>query len=244
MTDSDGGTDDQTQTGARGRKRVRLAIGVTAMAALLGGGAYLITDQVTTKDAATAEGQAPPAAADSAPGSASPSPGAASGRPYTSTTTSAAAQVTPTGPAAARSLPPEVRKSIDAARERMRKDGVEVKRPVVPKVPQAAAQDIETTTQGSLKEGGIVRVLSARGDLTGQRELAYVAGGVQKYRDVSCSQTFQFSTNPKPAKKDNLLMCWRTSATKSVAAIVVDPKGHPSKDKALAALEHKWGSMA
>jgi hypothetical protein len=39
-------------------------------------------------------------------------------------------------------------------------------------------------------------------------------------------------------------MCWRTTATKSVVAIVVDPKGKPSRDKALAAIEQKWRSMS
>ncbi len=136
-----------------------------------------------------------------------------------------------------------MRKSIEAARERMRKDGVEVQRALTPTVPQTA-EEIDMTTRGSLKSGGIVRVLAAREDLTGQRELAYVAGGVRKYRNVPCSQTFKFSTNPKPARKDNLLMCWRTTATKSVVAIVVDPKGKPSRDKALAAIEQKWRSMS
>jgi hypothetical protein len=124
----------------------------------------------------------------------------------------------------------------------MRKEGVEVKRPVTPQVAQTAS-NIEVITMGSLKEGGIVRIMSAREDLTGQRELAYVAGGVENFRGVPCSQTFQFTTQARPAKKDNLLMCWHTTAEKSVVAIVVDSKGHPSRDKAVAAIERKWRSM-
>jgi hypothetical protein len=217
---------------------------MTAMAALLGGGAYMITDRVTTSGAATTDVGALASAGSATPGM---STSLASGAPASDRPQSGAAsetsQVSETPPSAAQSISPEVRKSIDVARERMRKDGVEVQRPVTPPVPQTA-DNIQTTTKGSLKAGGIVRILAAREDLTGQRELAYVAGGVQKYRNVPCSQTFQFSTTPAPAKKDNLLMCWRTTATKSVVAIVVDPKGKPSREKAVAAIEQKWRSMA
>lgn len=213
------------------------------MAVLLGGGAYLITDHDTTGGDATTDVGALASAGSATPGMSSSPSGAQTSDGPRSRTSSAPSPASGAPSSATQSISPEVRKSIEAARESMRKDGVEVQRPVVPAAPQTA-DNIETTTKGSLKEGGIVRVLAAREDLTGQRELAYVAGGVEKYRNVPCSQTFQFSTSPTPAKKDNLLMCWRTTATKSVVAIVVDPKGKPSRDKALAAIEQKWRSMA
>ncbi|GLW32585.1 hypothetical protein Areg01_55230 [Actinoplanes regularis] len=123
----------------------------------------------------------------------------------------------------------------------MAEDGVAVQHPVAPKV--KPLQDIQTTTEGSFAEGGMIRILSAHGDLTGQRELSGVAGGVEKHGNVSCSQTFKFATSPRPEKKPNLLMCWRATAEKSVAAIVIDPKGHPSHEKAAAAIEKRWNTM-
>lgn len=218
-----------------------MAIGVTALAALLGAGAYIITDHVTQNRAEPAEVGAlavPDASAMPETVAASGSAGASSAAPQPSGSASAGASAS----ASAEVISPEVLKSIEAAREQMRKEGVEIQRPVVPKATTTAA-DIQMTTKGSLKEGGIVRMITARGDLTGQRELAYVAGGVAKHRNVPCTQTFKFSTNPAPAKRANLLMCWRTSAKKSVIAMVVDPKGHPSRDKAVDAIAEKWRSM-
>jgi len=220
------------------RRRTRAAVGAAGLAAVLGGGAYLATSMIAN-DKSTVAPQtraAEPIVVASSPAA---EPEAAAPTAAASASVSAAAA---SASAAAASIAPEVRRKIDAARKKMAEDGVEIQRPVPPKT-TAKANDVKVTTKGSLKEGGIVRMVTAREDLTGQRELAWVAGGVQKFRDVPCSQTFQFSTNPTPEKKANLLMCWRTSAKKSVVAIVVDPKGHPSRDKAVNALEKTWRTM-
>ncbi len=237
VTDDDRNRDDGGDQTAHNpvRKRNRqIAIGAVGLAAVLGTGAYFVTDSLTDKGTTTATEAASPAPVVVASGSAAATSAGASAEP------SAVASVRASAPPSA--LPKEVEEKIKEARRKMAEDGVPIKRPVLPKT-TATAENIEMTTKGSLKEGGIVRVLAAREDLTGQRELAYVAGGVEKYRKTLCSQTFQFSTNPKPAKKDNLVICWRTTAAKSVVAMVVDPKGKPSRDKAVDALEKKWRSM-
>jgi hypothetical protein len=128
---------------------------------------------------------------------------------------------------------------IEKARQDGEKHGIKVTRPLPQ--PATTVAGIQQADSGRL--GGTVRVVSAPGDLTGQRELTWVAGGVSKYKGYDCSQTFKFNTNPVPTRKPNLLMCWRTSAQKSVIAVVVDAKGHPSKDKALAAISQRWNSM-
>jgi hypothetical protein len=114
-----------------------------------------------------------------------------------------------------------------------------------PTLPQNASvlDSVEQTQRGTLKSGGTIRVVSARGDLTGQRELRWVAGGVEPYRNAKCTQRFQLGNNPKPARKANLLLCWRTSAEKSVITILVDPDGKPSKAKAVRELDKKWRAM-
>ncbi|MDI6101619.1 hypothetical protein QLQ12_23645 [Actinoplanes sp. NEAU-A12] len=139
-------------------------------------------------------------------------------------------------------LPEKVVEGIKEARRKMAEDGVK-RMPALPQKAIPPDADFQRTTKGSLKEGGILRLLTARSDLTGQQELAGVAGGVTKYRNVPCSQTFKFSTNPAPRKRPNLLMCWRTTPKKSVVAIVVDPGGNPSREKAVRALEKKWRAM-
>ncbi|WP_203828223.1 hypothetical protein [Actinoplanes palleronii] len=112
--------------------------------------------------------------------------------------------------------------------------------------PQRATSVLDSvrmTQRGSLKSGGIIRVVSARGDLSGQRELRWVAGGVKPYRNADCTQTFQLGNNPKAERKKNLLLCWRTSTEKSVVTVLVDPKGKPSRAKAVRELNKKWKSM-
>jgi hypothetical protein len=230
----DDGVTESQMSRRPSRRRARAVVGAAGLAAVLGGGAYLVTLTIAD-DRSTAiretGGSAPLVAA---------SPPAA--EPTASASATASATPASAASALAASIPPDVRDKIEAARRKMADDGVEVARPVLPQT-TATADDIKLTTKGSLKEGGILRIVTARGDLTGQRELAWVAGGVEKYRNTSCSQTFQFSTNPVPTKKPNLLLCWNTSAEKSVIAIVVDPKGHPSRDKAVDAVEKKWRSM-
>ncbi|MFC7527654.1 hypothetical protein [Actinoplanes sp. GCM10030250] len=222
--------------------RGRIATGTAGLAAILGVGAYLVTDNVVNNEQNTA-GQEVRQIAPVATDPATPAATDASPTPSAQPSSAGSSSPVPTADASGSPLPSEVVEEIREARRKMAEDGVPIKPPVVPKAAAAAAPPVEMTTKGSLKEGGIIRTLTARGDLTGQRELAYVAGGVKEYRGVSCSQTFQFSTNPKPEKKDNLVMCWRTSAKKSVAVMVVDPKGKPSKDKAVDAIEKNWRSM-
>lgn len=217
-------------TGRRlSRRRTRAAVGAAGLAAVLGVGAYLVTSMIDNDEPTVAQqkGAVEPVVVASSPAT----------EPKVSASAAAPAS------AAAASMSPELRKKVDAAREKLAEqgDGVEIQHPAAPRT-TANANDVNVTTQGSLKEGGIVRMITAREDLTGQRELAWVAGGVALHRDVPCSQTFQFSTNPA-AMKPNLLICWRTSTEKSVVAIVVDPKGQPSRDKAVDALEEKWRTM-
>ncbi|GLY06029.1 hypothetical protein [Actinoplanes sp. NBRC 101535] len=210
-----------------------LAVGAAGLAVVLGGGAYLISSQ--SDDDTTAQDVRVLATSAAAVPSASP-PESAGASPTKEPKETRKAEETP------EPVPSEAASAIDEARRKMAEDGVKVDRPVAPKV-SATADDVKMTTKGSLDGGGIVRVYTAHGDLTGQKELAYVAGGIKEHRDVPCSQTFKFATNPKPAKKDNMLMCWRTTATKSVVAIVVDPEGKPSRDKAVDIVEKNWRSM-
>jgi hypothetical protein len=113
----------------------------------------------------------------------------------------------------------------------------------MPQRDTSVLDSVEQTQRGSLKSGGIIRVVSARGDLSGQRELHWVAGGVEPYRNAECTQRFQLGNEPKPARKATLLLCWRTSTEKSVVTVLVDPKGKPSRAKAVRELNKKWLSM-
>ncbi|WP_433366455.1 hypothetical protein ACQPZX_37765 [Actinoplanes sp. CA-142083] len=203
---------------------MKAVAGVAGLAAALGGTVYLSTSGNGGETARTTNTAA------IAPLAQATSPSAAA-----STT-----QARKPAAGTTSSLPPDVAKKIKEAREAGAKYGVKVQHPIIPKAVKPVADVQRSTAAGT---DGSVRVIWARGDLTGQQELAYVAGGVTAYQGAECSQTFKFATNPAPAKKDNLVMCWKTSPTKSVAAMVVDFKGHPSRTKAIEAINAKWQNM-
>lgn len=212
--------------------KVRIAVGGTAVAAALGVGAFLITDHLTRNGSSTTDVAALAPAATSAS-----APSSSTGRPSPAGSSAGA-------PSASASLPPvsdAVRKQIMHAREQGAKHGVKVTRPLREQAVTAPV-DLRRTTVGTFKTG-IVRLVTARSDLTGQQELGWVAGGVSDHGNDHCSQTFRLFNSPAPEKKPTLLLCWRTSPAKSVVAALVDPKGKPSIARALKAVDDKWKSM-
>ena len=222
-------TPPSTGAGHPGRRRAKVVVGVVGLAAVLGGGAYAITDKLTDHRAAPAEVGTLSAQQGQA---GNPNALAPSGSPGT-----------PSPAASASADSPEVVASINAARDDAAKDGVKLTRPP-PMRATAPVVGIARTTSGSLKAGGVVRLVSARSDLTGQQELAWVAGsGITTYGADHCTQTFRFTADPTTVTRPNMLLCWRTNPNKSVVAIIVDPKGHPSRSAALKKLDAKWRSM-
>ncbi|HEX8344216.1 MAG TPA: hypothetical protein VF657_05665 [Actinoplanes sp.] len=231
-----------TSTTARRTSRRKQAVaGGVGLAALLGAGAFLVTQQRADDSRTTLTNVGAPTLALSVDPATSPSESTAASTAATSP--SAAASASPRSatprPAASPSLPPEVAKRIAAARRAAEKDGVPVLRPV----PQATADvaEVKVANTGSLKEDKqTMRLVSGRGDLSGQKELAWVADDGQVVGSSRCSQTFKLANNTKPERKPNLLICWRTSATKSVYTVAVDLDGDPSEQKSVAAIDAEW----
>lgn len=231
---------------SRRSRRTRIAAGVVGLAGLLGGGAYVAIDKLapTTTEVGINKAVAlPPEASTSDDPSASPTTpakGAKTGdRPKAGTPPTTAA------PVASEAFHTAAER-VAAARAAAAKDGVKVIHPRTPTaspaaVAAAAAAHVENI--GSVKQGSTMRVITAKMDLTGLREQGWVAGGVTSYGPVDCSQTFRFGNEQKPAKKENLLVCWRTSAKKSVITVTVDTKGHPSVAKSVAAIDQRWRQM-
>ncbi|MCO8273176.1 hypothetical protein M1L60_21520 [Actinoplanes sp. TRM 88003] len=219
------------------RKR-KLAVGAVGLATVLGTGAFLVADRAGDENI-PAEGRVAltPEAAESRFGGTEPDVKRASPTEETPSSSPKASPAT-----VMPSVPAEVRKKIEDARRKMAEDGVPVQGAVEQQM-TSAGQRLAVTTQETRTKGGTLTVTAARGDLTGQGRLANVSGGVGRHRGVPCSQTFQFSAQAVPAKKDNLLMCWRVTANKSVVAMVVDLDGKPSRDKAVDAIDKKWSEM-
>src|SRR3954454_20534915 len=157
-------------------RRTRVLLGVVGLAAVLGAGAYLITAQVidhrsapTSDTGALAPMVAPASAEPSAPDlSAAPLAGASPSLSTSAASPSAtrSAALAPTGRA---SVDEEIRK----AREKAAKDGYPVQRALTP----APHAEIGPVTERSVARpnGGSLRVITARFDLSGQRELLWAA---------------------------------------------------------------------
>jgi hypothetical protein len=218
-------------------RRGKAAVGAVGLAALLGGGAFLVTDLLTARPdtIATESGALSPLDRPSVPaGSPSPSPSTSKthhGRSGAAASKEASPTPSPSGT-------PSAGMRADAKRR------VPTKRALVLPTKTLDPSAVTVTNSGSPGDSTTLRVISARGDLTGQRELAWVADDGTKAGDARCSQTIQLSPDTKPARKPTLLICWRTSATRSVVTVMVNLAGHPSTKASVAALDKRWAALA
>jgi hypothetical protein len=226
------------------RNRSKTIASIAGIAAVLGAGSYLTTTLIMnnnsgeTQDVAAVRAldpQGPAAPGPAASGSDGTSPGKAGGG---KTVGGQAANPEPSFE--------EPSERVRKAREAAQKDGVKITRPLPVKdnpAGAAAAAAAKEQIIGSAKEGGTMRIVTVRGDLAGQREIGWVAGGIKKHGKVECSQRFKLYNEQKPKTRPSLLVCWRTSADRSV--IVVDTKigGRPAVAKSLSVIDREWRKL-
>lgn len=233
---------DDGRSHDRNRRRKQVVLGVVGLAAVLGAGAYVITAQVidhrnatTTRDTGALAPMitpAPetPAGTPSADASATASPSA-----------SPSATPAPSSAGPSRSRDTSVDDEIKKAREKAAKDGFPLQRALTAG-PHAESGPVLERSEPR-PDGGSLRVITARFDLSGQRELLWAADQGKPVGDAHCTQNFHFSNNTKPAIRPNLLLCWRTSAERSVATVMVDRKGKPSAAESLQIINREWAKL-
>jgi hypothetical protein len=233
----DDGAGVYTSAMARRSRRRKQVMGAVGLVILLGGGALVArqlgddADTVTTGDTGALAPITEPST--SVPGVLAPS-----GRP------SAAAASTGVRSFTVTPSPSTVAQRVAAARSAAAKAGTTPRAPLPPKAGGAYAQDVEVATKGSVaKDRRTLKVVSAREDLTGQRELAWVADGGEPVGSSRCTQTFRFSGGTTAAERPTLLVCWRTSAEKSVYTVAVDLDGRPSKQASVAEIDKTWAKL-
>lgn len=246
MPNVDKVTSDEPQPGPearRTRRRKQAVVGTVGLAVLLGAGATALLRH--GDPATTAGGPAVPEATTAT---------ATTAAATTGTTATSAATATPkpttTKPATTKPASPEpssVAEQIRAAREAAAKDGIPLKRPLPAPTgrPMVAAESVKVTQTGSLqKDKRTLKVVSARQDLTGYRELGWVAGKGEPAGDhVRCGNNIKLSNETRAEERPNLMLCWRTSATRSVYTLTVDLSGHPSKADSVAAIKKAWSAL-
>ena len=207
--------DDGARPWAGRRKQV--AVAAVGLTALLGVGTYMITAQVVDGHHTTTAQPAGATPAGQGKGEANPGP----------------------SPAPSQSMTVDER--VKAAREAAAKDGYTVKRPLTPA--PGVREPTDLVERNEKVKNGALRIITARSDLTGQRALLWAADKGKRYGKTSCTQNFKFSNNETPAVRPTLLLCWRTSANRSVATALVDYGGHPSVSKSLAIIDREWARL-
>ncbi len=227
----------------RARRRKQAMIGVVGLVSLLGAGAAVATQVLDDSGAAPTSGAG--ALQPVVPAAPSATSGAAP-RVSAEPTTSAGAGTSPTAKAAtATPRPKTTAERIAAVRSLAAKPNNQVRRPPAPTGAAAAvtvnAADVTTT---ELKQNGEnIRVRSARQDLTGYNELGLVGDAGTKYGDARCTNKIRVRDGEKPRARSTFLLCWRTSATKSVFTVTVKFDGRPTPSLSVAALNNEWAKL-
>ena len=109
---------------------------------------------------------------------------------------------------------------------------------------RSADNVIHVTNSGTIKDDRrTLRIVSAYGDLTGQRELAWAADAGHPVGAARCTQYFKFNPGTRVGERPTMLLCWRTSPTKSVFTIAVDLTHRPSESASVASIDKVWRQM-
>jgi hypothetical protein len=104
--------------------------------------------------------------------------------------------------------------------------------------------DVTTVDSGNVRtQRQTMRIVSAPTDLTGRSELGWAADKGVAVGAVRCTQNFQFSANALPGIRPTLLLCWRTSKTKSVYTLAVNLDTKPSTADSETLINDKWDAM-
>jgi hypothetical protein len=109
--------------------------------------------------------------------------------------------------------------------------------------PPAAAAVMATASGDVQKDHKTIKVVTSHSDLTGQGELAWAADAGHAVDGAKCTQNFRFNPGSKVGERPTMLLCWRTSATKSVYTLAVDVDRRPSEKDSVAALDKAWQKL-
>jgi hypothetical protein len=103
---------------------------------------------------------------------------------------------------------------------------------------------LTVTTSGSLpKDHHTLKVVSALDDLSGQHELAWAADSGHPVGDARCTQNFRIGPSAAAKVRPTMLLCWRTSADRSVYTVAVDLDQRPSEKASVATINEVWSKL-
>ena len=96
----------------------------------------------------------------------------------------------------------------------------------------AVSSSTLTTAEGS------IRVTTAKADLAERSDLLLAADG----GDGRCTRNLRIGA-PDARVVPDMLLCWRTSATRSVITLATATRGRPSEMASLAVLDREWARL-
>jgi hypothetical protein len=216
-------------------RRWQLVVGGIGLAGLLGAGAYTTTAFIADRRDATVNRDTGAIAA-VVPTTAAPTQITGSAPASRDAPTKAVAAPTASR---SRSKVASVAEEIKKARDAAERDGFPLRRPltVAPHVADLGGP-VHETNQRTKK--GSMRVVTANYDLTGQRELLWAGDWGTTVGDARCTQNFHFSNDENPRVLPTMLLCWRTSAARSVVTVAVSYHGTPARADSVAVLDGEW----
>jgi len=116
--------------------------------------------------------------------------------------------------------------------------------PPTPSGPGLAAASVPVTvTIRSGTDGSVIRVVSARYDLTGRWELLAAADPGQVVDGARCTRNLRIGAAATPELRPSLLLCWRTAANKSVVTIAINKARAPSARASATIVDQEWIAM-
>jgi hypothetical protein len=247
MSMCDDRSPNEPSTKARKRRRGYAAAGVAGLMVVAGGG-YLIAaddDETATQQAGTVAPVVVPAS--EVPTPTFPATTATGGQ-------TATADSVPSEPArslavadqapAATPKNDKVRKKIEAARSKAAAEGHPLQRPLTAP-PGVAAERLDSYREErrDLAGGGVLQVFSAKGNLSGQRQMLWAADDGESEGAARCTQNFRFSRNAEPAVRPTMLLCWRITDGRSVVVLSTAREGSPSRRQSVDALTKRWNRL-
>ena len=103
------------------------------------------------------------------------------------------------------------------------------------------AGDIVTRTRSTPE--GTIRITTARSDLSGLGDRLLAADDGQPAGPGRCTQNLRLGDDAPARKTPDMLLCWRTSAGRSVVTVAVARSGHPSVARSVAILNQEWAAL-
>lgn len=199
------------------RRRTRFAAGAIGLAAVLGAGAFLLTAQLTDRDENTRNQDIGALA-----------PVVPSARP-----TTPAVSLPPGGP----SPEPPTRSAVK------RSTSPSPTPSVIPSATGLAAAGTAVNEHNVTTAEGTVRVVSARYDLTGQRDLLMAGDEGNPVGNARCTSKLRFANSTGVRDVPSMLLCWRTSPERSVITVAVAGNGKPSRQHSVQLLDREWKKL-